>query len=947
MDGSPESHTKWREIYIGGSPEAELKETKALAEMMMAAQQKAMAAGGARTVDRAFHKKAIAAFKGAELRFVADLPDDLQVGFAQPDARYPAMVRFSNASSQTQSDEDKDLRGLAVRIHESDGVDHDLLATNFPVPHARNARQFVVFAHALAGGRLSKLAGLVRLCFVLGLSETRRMLGNVREALRVCDSVALESYWSRGAIAWGSEAVRYTFKPAQATPQVAGTFSGASRLASEFSSRQAAGDITFELYVQRFVSEDQTPIEDAAHAWDEMVSPPVKVAELVLPQRDLSTPEALAEALDIETLGFNPWNTTHGFRPLGNLNRARKAVYDASATHRQGKRFKASPPPIRNRIFGTAARSTLRAVNRRLPWHKIPLLLVQLLNLDALRHDLRQKNLIDTDPEEPVPTARAVPPEPSPEQRIYRTYDGSYNDLSDPRMGAAGATFGRNMPLQEQPEDSPNPILVARKLMDRQDFIPAKILNILAASWIQFQVHDWVAHERRKLGEDDDVVPVPEGYPDWKNRPELDPERTMRIAGNIPKAGADDPFLFANENSHWWDGSQIYGVNYQAAMELREGPKNRKGPRLKLTKEGYLPENVHGFELTGFNESWWLGLSTLHTLFAREHNVLCDALQREYPNMHDERVYQTARLIVSALIAKIHTVEWTPAILGTQALDIGMKTNWYGPPKSWLTRLGIWLTDEHALKGIPETEPDHHTGRYALTEEFATVYRMHPLIPDDYIFYDYATGREKARRDFLAIQGEKTDEQLRTLGLRDCLYSQGIAHPGAITLHNFPKALQNLERFGELIDLSVVDIVRTRARRVPRYNAFRAGLHMPPVTDWDDLTASPETNRILKELYGDIDKVDTVIGLLGETPPDGFGFSDTAFRVFILMASRRLQSDRFLTTDFRPEIYTKLGMDWIAENGMKSVLLRHFPEFAAVLPKTATAFAPWHKLQEG
>lgn len=140
MDGSPESHTKWREIYIGGSPEAELKETKALAEMMMAAQQKAMAAGGARTVDRAFHKKAIAAFKGAELRFVADLPDDLQVGFAQPDARYPAMVRFSNASSQTQSDEDKDLRGLAVRIHESDGVDHDLLATNFPVPHARNAR---------------------------------------------------------------------------------------------------------------------------------------------------------------------------------------------------------------------------------------------------------------------------------------------------------------------------------------------------------------------------------------------------------------------------------------------------------------------------------------------------------------------------------------------------------------------------------------------------------------------------------------------------------------------------------------------------------------------------------------------------------------------------------------------------------------------------------------
>ncbi len=936
MDGSSDSLRKWREVYVGGSPEAELKETKQLAELMMAAQQKSAKAGKAPKVERAFHKKAIAAFEGAELRFVDDLPEDLEVGFAIPGKRYPAMVRISNASSQTQSDEEKDLRGLAVRVRDADGVDHDLLATNFPVPHARNARQFVVFAHAVSGGRLSKLVGLVRLCFVLGFSETRRMLDNVRTAFRECDSVAMESYWSRGAIAWGNEAARYVFKPAPDAPAVKGTHSGASRLSSEYATRQANGDVVFELFVQRFVSEDQTPIEDAAHEWDERVSPPLKVAELVMPQRDLSSPQALAEALKIEQLGFNPWNTAEEFRPLGNLNRARKAAYDASASHRQGKRFKAAPPPIQNRIFGTAARSVLRAVNRRIPWHKIPFLLVQLLNLDALRYDLRQKNLIDTDPEETVPSARAVPPEPAPEHRVYRTHDGTYNDLSDPTMGAAGATFGRNMPPQAQPDGSPNPIEVARKLMDRQAFIPAKILNILAASWIQFQVHDWVSHERRKLGEDDDVVPVPDGYPDWKNRPDGEPERNMRIAGNIPKEGADDPILFANENSHWWDGSQVYGVNSEAAKKLRNGPK------LKLTKDGYLPLNVKGFELTGFNESWWLGLSTLHTLFAREHNVLCDELQREHPNMDEERVYQTARLIVSALIAKIHTVEWTPAILGTEALDIGMNTNWHGPPKSWLTRLGIWLTDVHALKGIPETEPDHHTGRYALTEEFATVYRMHPLIPDDYIFYDFQSGKEKARRGFLEIQGEETDEQLRELGLRDCLYSQGIAHPGAITLHNFPKSLQNLERFDELIDLSVVDIVRTRARHVPRYNAFREGLHMPRVTDWDDLTANPDTNQILKDLYGDIDKVDTVIGLLGETPPEGFGFSDTAFRVFILMASRRLQSDRFLTTDFRPEIYTPLGMEWVAQNGMKSVLLRHFPEFATVLPKNATAFAPWN-----
>ena len=54
----------------------------------------------------------------------------------------------------------------------------------------------------------------------------------------------------------------------------------------------------------------------------------------------------------------------------------------------------------------------------------------------------------------------------------------------------------------------------------------------------------------------------------------------------------------------------------------------------------------------------------MHTLFAREHNVLCDELRSHYRGWSDERIYQTARLIVSALIAKIHTVEWTPAILG-------------------------------------------------------------------------------------------------------------------------------------------------------------------------------------------------------------------------------------------------------------------------------------------
>ena len=58
------------------------------------------------------------------------------------------------------------------------------------------------------------------------------------------------------------------------------------------------------------------------------------------------------------------------------------------------------------------------------------------------------------------------------------------------------------------------------------------------------------------------------------------------------------------------------------------------------------------------------------------------------------------------------------------------------------------------------------------------------------------------------------------------------------------------------------------------------------------------------------------------------GFSDTAFRMFILMASRRLKSDRFFTDDFRPEIYTEFGIDYIRKNSMLHVLRRHYPQLA-------------------
>lgn len=928
---------RWSERYVGDCADTEWLETERLAVDIMRAQLKARRVAGAATVARAFHAKPLLAVETASVRFLDTLPADLTRGFARPGARYDAIVRISNAANHRVSDGRPDLRGFAMRIIVTDTEQHDLLATNYPVSHARNARQFVRFALATAGGPLSRVVGVIGLAFAEGPAETLRMYRNVAAARTgPIRSVALERYWSRGAMRWGDEAVRFLLRPAAGAPAAPDPAPAeADYLVKEAAHRLAAGDIVFELCVQRFVDERATPIEDAAIPWREEDAPMVPVAEIRLAHGGGQGSGDVPGALD--GLSFNPWNTTDEFRPLGNLNRARKSVYDASAAHRLGLRWHRDPP-LRNRIAGALARLVFRVVNRFVAWHKLPLRL-SLLNLDMFRHVLRRDNLIDTNPREAPPVARAVPLPPGAADRVARSFDGRDNDLSTPAMGAVGQPFGRNLRPDYRPAtfDEPNPITVSETLLKRHTFIAAPSLNILAAAWIQFQVHDWVDHERFALGKQDVRVPLPAGFPAWRNTPGGAAEAEMRIAGNIASVETPDHVqrVFRNKTSHWWDGSEVYGADARQAGVLRAGAK------LHLP-DGYLPTDVSGMDITGFNQSWWLGLSALHTLFAREHNLLCDELRRNYGSWSDEQVYQTARLIVSALIAKIHTVEWTPAILATKAIDVALKNNWHGPAAGdWLTKLGLWLVDAGSLVGIPQTKPVHGAAPYSLTEDFAAVYRLHPLIPDDYAFHDAHTGALRETRGFAAIQGLATDGEMRRLGLADVLYSFGTAHPGAITLHNYPDALRAFVRDDERIDLAVVDLVRTRRRGVPRYNEFRAGLHKPRVTCWEDLSDDPESVRALRSVYRTIDEVDTMVGLFAEPVPAGFGFSDTAFRIFILMASRRLQSDRFLTVDFRPEIYSPLGMDWIEQGSFAKVIARHCPELAEAMPRDASAFAPW------
>jgi hypothetical protein len=220
---------------------------------------------------------------------------------------------------------------------------------------------------------------------------------------------------------------------------------------------------------------------------------------------------------------------------------------------------------------------------------------------------------------------------------------------------------------------------------------------------------------------------------------------------------------------------------------------------------------------------------------------------------------------------------------------------------------------------------------------------MHPLIPDEFSFRRLQDDGTLQERTLPEIGALHVRERLAELSMSDALYSFGTSHPGAITLHNFPRFLQHFDRAdGSLVDLASIDVLRVRERGVPRYNQFRRLLHLSVPQSFEELTDNPVWARELSELYdGDIEKVDLQIGMHAETPPPGFGFSDTAFRVFILMASRRLKSDRFLTDCYTEEYYTRAGLQWIADSDMRTVLLRHFPLLARSLDGVGNAFTPW------
>ncbi|HYM89712.1 MAG TPA: peroxidase family protein, partial [Nitrospiraceae bacterium] len=660
------------------------------------------------------------------------------------------------------------------------------------------------------------------------------------------------------------------------------------------------------------------------------------------------------------------------------------------------------------------------------------------------------------------------------------------------------------------------------------EYKKAPFFNVLAAFWVQFMTHDWFAHleeghnrpEWMAVGCATQLVKNIEqpltgaGVEQLGCRPDDKIDMAYIAEGTEPRALTHDgktyltqaPKTTVNHVTAWWDASQLYGYDERSGRRVKHDPKDPAKLLLMPVREGagegdklgYLPvfeagdpinPEWSGQEATAFPDNWSIGMSFYHNVFAREHNAFVGEFRKQtvrtpdadsglrnpanpdavirFRDVTPNELFEVARLVVAAEIAKIHTTEWTTQLLYNEPLNRGMNANWHGvfekqevvadALKEVVRRLddsndakkanslyaalvggpGIFGLGNRVYEGVPLVgliDPDkqdrwdlknddhinggvnHFGSPFNFPEEFITVYRLHPLLPDLIEYREWDKEPNVVRHNVPVIEtfrGKATEAMLQK-GLANWALSMGRQRLGALTLQNHPQFLQNLktprlQSPTQQIDVAALDLIRDRERGVPRYNEFRRQYGLKQLTSFDDFvdTRVPKDSsarreqaqlvNTLREVYGqhpcdaskkiteaqlnddgspindclghphgslidNIEDVDTMVGWLAEfRRPHGFAISETQFVVFILNASRRLFSDRFFTSSFRPEFYSTLGVEWVMHNGpgpemmeqgtpnghtqqvspMKRVLLRTMPELAGELQAVVNMFDPW------
>ncbi|WP_254508803.1 peroxidase family protein [Anatilimnocola floriformis] len=452
-----------------------------------------------------------------------------------------------------------------------------------------------------------------------------------------------------------------------------------------------------------------------------------------------------------------------------------------------------------------------------------------------------------------------------------RSFDGTGNNLTNPEWGSTGEQFIRKDDLVAYGDgvstpagaDRPSARVISNTLANEGSVrdLDERGLSAMMYAWGQFIDHDLDLTNTATPAESFAVkVPTGDAYFD----PNGTGTQTISLTRSQydPTTGTDtsNPREQVTSITSWIDGSMIYGSDDATAASLREFA----GGRMLQGEDGLLPTDATGFFMAGdvrANEN--PELSSLQTLFVREHNRVAADLAQKNPTWTDEQLYQAARNIVIGEVQVITYKEWLPTLLGTNAI--------------------------RPYKGYDATVNP------SIANEFATAaFRLgHSMLGDDIEFLDN-NGEEV--RDEVSLAEAFFNPTLIEDNNIDPILKYLASDPSSKIDNQVVGSVRNF-LFGPPgaggLDLASLNIQRGRDHGLADYNSLRAAYGLPKVANFAQITSDPLLQGKLQSLYGTVDNIDAWVGMLAEDHVRGASVGPLVQRVIADQFSRVRDGDRF------------------------------------------------------
>ena len=293
------------------------------------------------------HAKAHGCVK-AEVQVLEQLAPELRQGvFAEPGKTWQANIRLSNGNAYPQFDSIRDARGMAIKLLDVAGPQ---LLKDQPL---RTEQDFVMFNHPnffvsdvaeYAQNVAAQADGKKVLAFFPGWDPRSWQVRHLFIALATLSpaptSPTQTTYFSVSPYKFGSANAKFRVAPDPAScpsyelpaqNQDLPNFLR-SALTQQLSTDRVAA--CFVLQIHRQDPSKYMPLEDTSIEWRESDAPFETVARVRIAPQDFDTP---AQNLACDNQSFNPWFGLEEHRPIGGINRLRKAVYEAVSDYRHSR----------------------------------------------------------------------------------------------------------------------------------------------------------------------------------------------------------------------------------------------------------------------------------------------------------------------------------------------------------------------------------------------------------------------------------------------------------------------------------------------------------------------------------------------------------------------------------------------------------------------------------